>query len=71
MVGEGGPEAIVPLWRAKGLGGGGVVVGDVNISTGPGDLETVARAAGAAVEARILRSGRMRSNLKALVRGGL
>lgn len=73
LIGERGPEAVLPLHRGGGGLGGNVTVnvGDVTVSGVGGDIATIARIAGQHVEARILSSGRTIRALRNRMRGVL
>lgn len=72
LVGERGPEAIVPLWRLKGGGGGASVnVGGVTINAGSGDPETIARMAAQRVYRDVLDSAKVAGLFGQATRGRL
>ena len=69
LVGERGPEAIVPMHKLSGFGGGGVTV---NVSVGGGgDIEAQARQASVETYRAIMRSRRDQQRVKATARRGL
>lgn len=69
MIGERGPEAVVPLHKAAGLGGG-VSIGGITVNVSGGDVETAARLAAAKVYQAVRESGTMRSAVKDASRRG-
>lgn len=70
LIGERGPEAVIPLHRMGKMGGASVSVGNVYVNAN-GDLEAVAALAGQQVTQAILRSGRVRNQIKRAARTGL
>lgn len=70
LIGERGPEAVIPLHRLGAMGGGPVQIGDINIQAGgPLDLVAIARLASQAVMQKILESGRARGVIRHASRG--
>lgn len=72
IIGERGPEAVVPLHRLAQMGGGGVSVGGVTVNiSGGADTEQAARLAAAQVYKAVRESGTMRGAVKQAARSGL
>ena len=71
VIGERGPEAVVPLHKLGQVGGGGVSIGGITVNVNGSDLESAARLAAAKVYQAVKESGQFRGAIKDAARKGL
>lgn len=61
LVGERGPEAVIPLHKMNQLGGGGISIGGITVNVSASDVKVAARMAAAEVERAILEKSSTRA----------